>query len=424
MDRAKSVRPDLIFYEVSTPTSDYDLALAVKLKKIIPDAVIALGGTHATTFSHEILSHNNSVDFIVKGEYELSLLNLVKTIKDDRKEFQAGVVYNRNGEIIDTGSPTLIEPLDRLSFPARDIFPSNYSPNPNIYWDGFCQSYPTIQMQSSRGCPYRCYFCLWNQVIYNNGKYRMFTPTRVVDEMEENINKYGAKEIYFDDDDFTVNKVHVFAICNEIIRRRLKVTWSCMGNAANLDADTVKKMFDAGCVGIKFGVESGSPKILKDIGKPINLENVHNVVRLCAKYRIKSHATFTVGLLGETREDIEKTMKFAQDLKVNSLQVSIATPFPGTRFFKIAEKSGFLRSKDWRLYDGKISEVVIYPSLDWREVERTRRKGLRAWFLKILFSPSRIGRQFYILFRTIKGLGFFLFINKLRAVIIDEFKNK
>ena len=424
IDKARYIKPDLIFYEVPTPTSEYDLILAAKLKKTLSDVIIVLGGTHATTFSCEILTLNNSVDFILKGEYELSLLSLVKAIRDGQNEFQAGVVYKKDGTIVDMGNSLLIEPLERLPFPARDIFPSNNSPDPLIYWDGFCQSYPAIQMHSSRGCPHRCYFCVWNQVMYNNGKYRTFAAKRVVDEMEENVNRYGAKEIYFDDDDFTVSRTHVFAICDEIVRRGLRIKWSCMGNAANLDEEVVKKMSHAGCVGIKFGVESGSPKILKGIGKQVNLENVRNVARICVKYRIKSHATFALGLLGETGEDIKRTMKFAESLPVNSLQVSIATPFPGTSFFAAAQKAGFLRSREWRLYDGKTREVVAYPSLDWREVESLRRKGLRAWFLNILISPSRFIGQFYILFRTIKGLGFFFFVNKLHSTIIDELKNR
>lgn len=424
LKRIENIKPHLIFYEVTTPTSRYDLALAVKLKKMFPGIVVILGGPHATTFSYQILKDTNAVDFVLKGEYEFSLLGLAESIEDDKDSFPAGVVYKEKDKIIDNGRIPLIEPLDLLPPPARDIFPSNDYSNPTIYWDGFCQSFPAIQMHSSRGCPYRCYFCLWNQVIYDNGRYRTFTPNRVVDEMEEAVYKYRAREVYFDDDDFTISSAHVNGICDEIIKRRLSVKWSCMADAINLNEQIIKKMTQSGCIGLKFGVESGSSRILQNVGKTVNLEKVNEIVRLCERFDIKSHATFTLGLLGETMEDVKETMGFAQSLCVDSIQVSIATPFPGTEFFNIAEKEGFLRTKDWMLYDGKASEVVSYPSLDWKGVEKIRRNGLRNWFLRILFSPSRLLRQFHLFIRTLKGIGGRLFIEKLVSVIIDESKNR
>lgn len=424
LKKIKIIKPHLIFYEVTTPTSNYDTVLVSKIKKTLPDIIISLGGTHATTFSQEILRGNSAVDFILKGEYEFSLLELAKAIRDNKQDFSAGIIYREKDRIIDNGHRPLIEPLDLLPSPARDIFPSNDHPDPLIYWDGFCQSYPAIQLHSSRGCPYRCYFCLWNQVIYNNGKYRTFSPKRVVDEMEDVVNKYGAKEIYFDDDDFIINKAHVYDICDEILRKRLKVKWSCMADTVNLNEEMLEKMAQSGCVGIKFGVESGSLKILKKLGKPVNLKNVKEVASLCARLRIKSHATFTVGLLEETEADVKKTIAFAQNLGVDSMQISIATPFPGTKFFDVVEQNGFLRSRDWKLYDGKTSEVVSCPSLNWKKIARIRKTGLTLWGLKILFSPVRLFRQFYIFFNTLRGLGFHRFTEKLISVVTDEIKNK
>ena len=260
--------------------------------------------------------------------------------------------------------------------------------------------------------------------MYRNGKYRTFSAVRVVDEMERIKQEYKTKEIYFDDDDFTINREHVLSICSEILKRNLKLKWSCMADAINLDQELLEKMAQSGCIGIKFGVESASPKILSQIGKPVDLKKVQKIARLSVKYGIKSHATFTLGLWNETEEDMKKTVRFAQDLAVNSIQVSIATPFPGTEFFYRLEERGFLKTKDWKLYDGKISEIVSYPGLSWSNVVRARRKALRNWFLKQCISPFRIYNQAFILIRTLKRMGLRMFTRKFRAVIIDELKNR
>jgi len=247
---------------------------------------------------------------------------------------------------------------------------------------------------------------------------------RVVDEMEEAENKFKAREIYFDDDDFTIDKNYVFSICDEILKRNLEIRWSCMGDAINLDEEMINKMAESGCVGIKFGVESGSPRVLEKLGKPVNLEKVKKIANLCLKYKIKSHATFTLGLLEETEEDMKKTIKFAQGLRVDSIQISIATAFPGTKFFSIVEEKGFLKSKDWALYDGKVSEIISYPNLNWAHVEKYRQSGWRIWFLKRFTSPSKLFRQLCLFFDTLRGLGIRIFFVKLLSILIDDLKNK
>ncbi len=166
------------------------------------------------------------IDAVFRQEYEISFTEFVKKINEygfnkEKLKSIPGIALNINGEIHLT-EPQLIDPLDQLPPPARDIFPRNDRPDLFFYWDGFCQLKPAVQMHASRGCPFKCDFCLWNQVMYNLGKYRTFSPKRIVDEMEE-MQKLGAKEIYFDDDSFTINKKHVIDVTNEIKRRNLKV---------------------------------------------------------------------------------------------------------------------------------------------------------------------------------------------------------
>lgn len=422
--RLKEEKPDLIFYEITTPTFRFDLTLAKSLKALLPHALVAWGGTHASVFGDEILARHPEVDFILKGEYERSLLELARMLREGKLDSVAGILYREGGKIIDAGFPELIAPLDWLPYPARDIFPSSDQSNILVYWDGFCQFYPAVQMQASRGCPYRCYFCLWNQVIYNNGRYRTFSPRRVVDEMEEIKEKYGAREIYFDDDDFTIDRKHVLSICSEIRKRSLDIKWSCMADAINLDEDLLSEMARSGCIGIKFGIESASPRVLQKIGKPVNLQKAKKIARLCEKYRIKSHASFSLGLLDETPQDIEQTVRFAQNLRVNSIQVSLAIPYPGTKFFQMLEKSRNFERGDWELYDGKVSKLAVVSTPNAKILERKRGQILPSrWLLRKLISPLSLYSQGYVFLRTLRGLGMKRFIRNFFSLIIDEKRN-
>lgn len=421
-DMIEASKPDILLLETTTPTIEQDLILVREIKNKINTNII-LTGTHVTTFALDLMQKTEEIDYILLGEYELTLLELAKRVREDKAiEGLRGLVYRKNGNIISTGRASLIEPLDVLPFPARDIFPTNSAPDIRTYWDGFCQNWPAIQMQASRGCPYNCSFCVWNQVIYANGKYRTFSPSRVVDEMEHIVNKYGAKEIYFDDDDFTINRQFVLSICQQIKQRNLNIKWSCMGDIINLDREVIRVMASAGCIGIKFGVESASKRILNKIGKPVDLDRVRQVAKYCNHYGIKTHATFTIGILDETPDTLRETFIFARGLNVSSIQVSICTPFPGTRLFQEAKEKGFLKNSEWSNFDGKAKGMIGSPYLDNNELEKFHIFFLRWWFISKLFNPSWLFSQFRNLSRTIKGLGLRFFIRQMVTVFEDELR--
>lgn len=424
VDILKKEDPDLVLFETTTPTIEKDLLLTQKIKKNIKTR-IALCGAHATVFSRELFDACGDIDYILRNEYEYTFLELAEHIRDNKgPQDVRGMTYTENTTIIFNDDAPLIDPLDTLPFPARELFPTNDKPNPAIYWDGFCQYRPAIQMHASRGCPYRCYFCMWNQIMYRCGKYRTFTANRVVDEIEDVTQKYNAREIYFDDDDFTISKQHVKDICSEIKKRGLRIKWSCMGDAINLNQEVLKTMAESGCVGIKFGVESGSPRIVGTIGKPVNLARVKEVAKLCARYGIKSHATFSIGLLGDDRNSIQETIHYAKELDVDTIQVSICTPYPGTEFFKKASELNLIRTTDWKKFDGKVTEVLEPQNLSWQEIEDLKTKFLKEWSYKKITTPSWFMRQIKYLVRWMRGIGFIFFIKQLIYVWIDELERK
>jgi len=296
------------------------------------------------------------------------------------------------------------------------LFPCNEEPDLSIYGDGICTYKPAVTLHSSRGCPFRCDFCLWNQVMYDNHKYRMFSPKRVVDEMEYVIKNYGAKEIYFDDDDFTINKKHVLDICKGIKERRQNIKWSCMGDALCTDEEMIKAIADAGCIFMKFGVESGNKKILRNIEKPLKPEKAIEISKLCRKYGIRTHATFSFGLDGDTVETMTDTLKLANKIKFDSAQASITTPFPGTRYYIKLIERGELKQVDWNKFDGTRSCTFNTTNLTAEEIEGFRKKAIKSMIFHKIIDPIWIVRYIKRNFILLKNQGWKTVLAPIKAL--------
>jgi len=258
-------------------------------------------------------------------------------------------------------------------FPDREFFPIEQYSN-------FEYARPSAQMLSSKGCPGRCSFCLEQHVIYKCKPIRTRTPENVVDEMEQ-LKKKGAKGIWFDDMSITAKKGHIQGICNEILDRGLDLPWSafsCIGDD-NANEDTIALMSKAGCFGIAFGIETITKPALKLAGKTyVSPESAKKFNTLLQKHGIHTVASYIIGLPGETRHTTAIPIKFAlEELGSDSLQFAIATPLPGTPFFKLCEKNGWIVTKDWTKYDGARYSVVSYPDLEKKEIESFFRYAMK-----------------------------------------------
>ena len=405
LQHASGCAPDVIISETSTPTIAVDLRIARTLKERT-GAVVVLVGPHVSTFPGEILAEEHGIDYVLVGEYEESALKLLRALREGVIPQGIDGVVARSGELtVPVDKPAPVD-LSRLPYPARHHFPLTSAPDLDAYWDGFCQYRPAVQVHASRGCPFRCNFCLWTQVLYRQGQYRTFDAVRVVDEMEHCVEVHGAREIYFDDDIFTGNRAHVLEVCEEIRRRGLGVPWSCMADAAVTDRQMVEAMADAGCIGFKFGVESADPELLKRIGKPHSLlKKVHDLCSWLASRQIKSHATFTFGLLGETTGSMERTFEFACDVDVDMVQFSITTPFPGTRYFEELETLKLAPSRNWDDYDGSSAAAARFDRLAADEVVEYARSAHGRWLLRKLRSPAWLARQARLLSTVYRAQG-------------------
>ena len=293
-----------------------------------------------------------------------------------------------------TGKRPLIENLDDLPWPSREFLPMNK------YYD--CPGgipTPSLQIHSSRGCPFQCVFCAWPQIMYGDNSYRTRNPVDVVNEIENCLKKYQIKSFYFDDDTFNIGKPRLMKLAEELKQRNLGLPWAAMARADTCDFETLEKMKEAGLCAIKYGVESGDQEIVDAIGKRLNLETLRNAVKKTKELGIKVHLTFTIGHPGETRETAQRTVDLALGLDPDSLQFSIATPYPGSKFYDLLEKEGKLLSKDWDLYDGYNNAVTRTDELSSDEILSILRDAEKRW------SKHRINRALhgYEAFRAIKN---------------------
>jgi anaerobic magnesium-protoporphyrin IX monomethyl ester cyclase len=383
-------KPDMVVFETSTPSIGNDLLWAKVAKD--SDALTVMTGPHATARPNEILAHDY-VDYCICYEYEYPLLELVKAVEAGKDPSGIKSLCHRGEDGVTVNERAPVEDINCMPYPLRSQLPMKK------YIDPFCKHAPNAQMMSSRGCPYQCIYCLEPWVFYGKRSYRARTAESVVDEMEYLVREYGVKEIYFDDSSFSVDQERVKRICETIKERGLRVYWSCMADA-KLTQDTLNAMKEAGCIAIKFGVESADPRILENIQKHVNLDNVRNVVRLLKKAGIESHATYMFGLPGETRETMRKTMEFAFSLGTDTAQFSVAIPYPGTKFHEMAVEEGWLKANGWEDYAGQ-DAIIEYPGLGSDEITAMMHLCRRKIMTKVALSP----RQSLQYLRMIYGYG-------------------
>lgn len=379
LERVRGFCPDVILIESATASIKVDLQYTQRIKELLKHGTkVIFSGAHVSALGEGFLREIPDIDAIVLGEYEDTFLKIVK-ILDNNKSLQGieNIIYRTNdGKIhVNARSNKLID-IDKLPWPERDTLPMY------AYYDQFANSMPSpnVQIHASRGCPYGCIYCVWPQVLYGGQKYRTRNPIDVVDEIEWLIKKYGFNAFYFDDDTFNIGKERILKLCSELKKRCLhKIPWTAMCRADTSDRKTFLAMKEAGMVGLKFGVESGVQKLVDVSGKSLDLARVRDAVAICKKIGLKTHLAFTLGLPGETLETVQQSINFAYELDPDTVQWSLTTPFPGTKYFELADKNGWLSTKDWSKYDGAKHTVLRSDNLNIEELQQALQSAIVQW---------------------------------------------
>ena len=386
IQEVKKYNPDYIMTETTTATCDYDYNTLNQIKKENPNTKIIIGGTHPTILPEQVLEKCQAIDYVARQEYDYTIPDIIKN--HENLEQILGITYRQNGEIKHTEDRPQLENLDELPYVSK-VYQEFL--NVNDYAYAFAQK-PMIQIVSSRGCPNQCNFCSYPSTM-GGRKYRTRSIKDLADEFEYIIKEMPEiKEIFIEDDTFTVDQKRVQNFCDEIIKRGLKPVWSC-NTRVDLTYETMKKMKDAGCRLLVCGYESGNQQVLNDIKKGITLKQSQEFANNARKLDIKVFGCFMIGLTGDNLETINETYEFAKKVYPDMCFFQQAVPFPGTDFYKWAKENNYLITEDyskWLNEDGYLNCLVDYPYADHKEIEKIRDNLMSKYY----FSFAYIGKTF------------------------------
>ena len=381
---ARKFKPELVIVYSNFPSLKNDAKMA-KMLKDSTGAFSVVVGPPTSQFPEKIL--NYGVDAVARYEYDFTLKELAEVLEKGGKLSDIkGISYVRNGKIVHNPNREFSssKDLDELPF-VTEV----YKKHLNIK-DYFLNHalYPMVQIFTGRGCPNLCTFCSWPQTFMGR-KYRVRSVKNVADEFEFVANELPeVKEIFIEDDTFTINKKRVKKFCEEIKRRRIDISWGCQSRA-DLDYETMKAMREAGCRLLDVGYESGSDEILKNIKKGITVNQLREFTKNAKKAGLKILADFVIGFPGETKETAEQTIRFIKEIKPDLLQVAVATPIPGTEFYDYVKENGFLLVDDLEksLDDQGFQKCIVsYPEFTKEDIENYVDRALKEYYL----SPSYI----------------------------------
>lgn len=339
----RDFRPDVVGVSCSTPNFPRGLKLATMVKAQSADIKVVFGGVHVTAIPEFIMTrHSPPIDAVVVGEGERTMLELVDAYAAGRPlSGVQGIVYNEGGKAVRTATRPFIDDMDSIPPPARELIPQSlFIPNAH---NARYQSAPTIL--TSRGCPFNCSFCAAR--LTSGTRYRTHSPDYVLEEMAMLKRDYGARQLLITDDTFTINRQRLEAICQGMIKQRLKLAWFCFSQVTAVDRDSLKLMREAGCYSIGFGVESADPEILKRMGKNISPERAVQAIAEANSAGMKTQAFYIFGSPGETRQQMLETVALAKRARSTLAFFNMLVPYPGTREFEYYFKDIPLEQVDW-----------------------------------------------------------------------------
>lgn len=387
--------PDMVFISFITPCAQGAYELARRLKATPRPPLIVMGGPHATALPAEPFE-KSPCDMVVFGEGERTALELVRAVLEQRPLAQVdGLCWRDGGRVVTNQPREFIKDLDEIPFPARDLLSAAE------YRGWFVtKKTPETIILSSRGCPFDCTFC--SNIIWKSSKpwLRLRSPGNIVDEIEHLAKDQGIQEFFDNGDEFNNNIAHATAVCNELIRRNLGVTWKAQLRAHPLPESLVKLMAEAGCWYVHLGIESGNQRTLDGIRKHITLAQVEQACELLKKYGIKVFGLFMLynvweedgRLQYEDTRDTLNTLAFAKRMVDRGLLAyvssTIATPYPGSKLYEIAVRHNLFNpglSHDWEQWLTNSDFIMKLPGVTDKEAGGVyfRASLLRAYcFLK------------------------------------------
>ncbi len=330
---------------ISVLTNEYGEAgfVAAKLaKEANPEIKTVFGGVHATSLPEYVIK-NSDVDYVVVGEGEYVFGELCDFINKRGDLPKKGILYKKEGKIINTGRGEFISDLDALPYPDYSkIDFMKYATSTQREEVGSPRAWPVAHTVTSRGCPYSCCFCEVETI--SGKKPRLRSVENIIGELEWLINDYGIKSVMFDDDNLLINKKRAKDLFKTMINKKYNLKWNAPALALfKLDEEMIHLMKESGCQYVDVAIESSNERVLKGIiHKPLNLDHGMKMLKKLKEHNIDTCANFIIGFPGETWEEIRQDLKFAGELDVDYVKIFIATPLPNTELYGIAKKNNCL----------------------------------------------------------------------------------
>jgi len=339
------------------------------IREILPETKIILGGHHATAFPSYMFAQAHA-DAVIIGEGELTALELVQTMLDARNLGTVkGIAYSEGGEVLVTEPRELITDLDSIPYPSYvDFNLDNYLGIPDVKGKA-------ASIMTSRGCPHKCIFCsagnFWKR------KWRARSPNNVIGEIEWLYHQYKVKNFFFFDDNFTTKRERAIEICRGIIDRKLDIRWVASSHVTHIDEELLRWMKKSGCFRIEFGIESGSPRVLRNIHKGQTISQIEHAFQLVHEAGIKPRAYLIVGSPGETRETIDETLALMKKIRpYYSRTAEIMLVFPGTGLYEMAKSSGLVSDDFWLQTDDTPHYTCEHTFEELKELKNRLMRGM------------------------------------------------
>jgi anaerobic magnesium-protoporphyrin IX monomethyl ester cyclase len=371
--------PEMVVCDTSTPSIVSDIQASEYVRSWFANApIFVLVGTHASALAIETLKSSRTIDVVARGEYDWTLCELA----EKKRSFAGirGIVYRQNDEIIESPERPYAENLDELPY-VSSVYKKHL--NINNYFYAHCQN-PVISIFAGRGCPNRCNYCVYPQVMFGRA-YRHRSVDHFVGEIEYIGREFPeVREILIDDDNFTADQEFVKDICEEIIRRNIKVAWTCEARV-NLKYDVMVKMKQAGCRLLVAGFESGDQRVLDNVNKGITLQQSREFALNAKRAGIRVHGCFMAGNRGDTQYTLSKTLSFALGLALDTAQFFPLMAYPGTEAYDWANRNDYIKAdsfRQWLTEEGMHNCVIDTEDLSAKQLVEFCDRARRRFYLR------------------------------------------
>jgi radical SAM superfamily enzyme YgiQ (UPF0313 family) len=351
--------------------------LAKRLKEARPDLKTIIGGVHATLLPQDTLKRFPHFDLLVVGEGEQTLPQALETW--DKKGSWAdlpGIAYRHNGDICLTERRPFINKLDTLPFPAWDLLPNLTQ----CYQPAMMRHVrlPSAYILTARGCPFRCSFCAGRAVMGRT--YRSHSVDYITKMIKALIHDYNIKDLTIYDEVLTLNKKRLYELCDRLIAEKLDLTWSCDARVDTVDYPLLKRMSEAGCRNISYGIESGSQEVLDGYRKGITVEQIEKALCMSKKAGIATSGFFMFGAPNETKKTMQETIDLLKRVDLDFFTPFFFGPQPGDAIYEKASQYGWF-DNDWTKMNG-VNLIFIPNGLTRQDMESYFKKALFAFYLR------------------------------------------